>query len=174
MEIKWIGLSLDSSNELIQYQLGRGNGSYVQDIIKKCEMIKSAGIRLKINSVITKLNFNEDMGWLIDCINPDRWKVFQVLEIEERNCHSIQDLMLSQGEFESFIKKHESLNPISENNSNMIDSYVMIDPKGSFYQNNGNIYVFSSPILEVGISSALSEVKYNYDKFLERGGLYAW
>lgn len=56
----------------------------------------------------------------------------------------------------------------------MIDSYVMIDPKGSFYQNNGNIYVFSSPILEVGISSALSEVKYNYDKFLERGGLYAW
>ena len=114
------------------------------------------------------------MVWLIDCINPDRWKVFQVLEIEERNCHSIQDLMLSQGEFESFIKKHEGLNPISENNSNMIDSYVMIDPKGSFYQNNGNIYVFSSPILEVGISSALSEVKYNYDKFLERGGLYAW
>lgn len=56
----------------------------------------------------------------------------------------------------------------------MIDSYVMIDPKGSFYQNNGNIYVFSSPILEVGFSSALSEVKYNYDKFLERGGLYVW
>lgn len=82
-KIDWIGLSLDSSNELIQYQLGRGNGSYVQDIIKKSEMIKSAGIRLKINSVITKLNFNEDMGWLIDCINPDRWKVFQVLEIEE-------------------------------------------------------------------------------------------
>jgi radical S-adenosyl methionine domain-containing protein 2 len=51
---------------------------------------------------------------------------------------------------------------------------MFIDLKGSFYQNNGNFYVFSSPILEVGISNALSEVKYNYAKFLERGGLYAW
>ena len=51
---------------------------------------------------------------------------------------------------------------------------MFIDPKGSFYQNNVNIYGFSSPILEVRISNALSEVKYNYYKFLERGGFYAW
>ena len=44
--IDWIGLSLDSGDELIQYQLGRGNGAYVQDIINKCEMIKTVKLSL--------------------------------------------------------------------------------------------------------------------------------
>ena len=172
--LDWIGLSLDSGDELIQYRLGRGNGTYVQDIINQCEMIKKAGIKLKINSVMTRLNYKEDISWLLEKINPDRWKVFQVLKIEGRNCHSIKELLMSQEEFEFFVKRHEKLNPISENNDNMIDSYVMIDPQGRFYQNNGNIYVFSHPILEVGMINALSEVNYNYAKYLERGGLYAW
>ncbi len=93
--IDWIGLSLDSGNELIQYQLGRGTGAYVQETLNKCEMIKTAGIKLKINSVITKLNYKEDMSWLLEKINPNRWKVFQVLEIEGRNCQSIQELLIS-------------------------------------------------------------------------------
>ena len=172
--LDWIGLSLDSGDELIQYQLGRGNGTYVQDIINQCEMIRKAGIKLKINSVMTRLNYKEDMSWLLEKINPDRWKVFQVLKIEGRNCHSIKELLMSQEEFEFFVKRHENLSPISENNDNMIDSYVMIDPQGRFCQNNGNIYVFSHPILEVGIINALNEVNYNYAKFLERGGLYVW
>ena len=172
--LNWIGLSLDSGNELIQYQLGRGNRAYIHDIINKCEMIRTTGIKLKINSVITRLNYKEDMFSLIDKIQPDRWKVFQVLKIEERNCYLIQDLMISQGEYESFVKRHEILSPISENSIDMIDSCVMIDPQGRFYQNNGNFYIFSNPILEVGVINALNEVQYNYAKFLERGGLYAW
>ena len=56
----------------------------------------------------------------------------------------------------------------------MIDSYVMIDLQGRFYQNIGNTYIFSNPILEVGVINALNEVQYNYAKFLERGGLYVW
>ncbi len=167
--LDWIGLSLDSSNELIQYQLGRGNGCYIHDIINKCEMIKLAKIRLKINTVITRLNYEEDMGWLIEYINLDRWKVFQMLEIGERNCQSI-----SKDEFEFFLKKHEALNPISENNSAMIDSYAMIDPQGRFYQNRGNSYKFSKKILQVGVINALKEVRYNYAKFIERGGLHIW
>ena len=56
----------------------------------------------------------------------------------------------------------------------MIDSYVMIDLQGRFYQNIGNTYTFSNLILEVGVINALNEVQYNYAKFLERGGLYVW
>ena len=173
-KIDWIGLSLDSSDELIQYQLGRGTGTYVQEIINKCELIKTAGIKLKINSVITRLNYEENMSWLIERINPDRWKVFQVLKIQDRNCQSIQDILISREEFDVFTKKHRKLNPIFENNDAMIESYMMIDPQGRFYQNSGKIYIFSRPILEVGVIYALNEIQYNHDKFVERGGLYAW
>jgi len=172
-KLDWVGLSLDSGNEFIQKKLGRGRGDYVQDIIDKCEMIKTAGIKLKINSVITRFNYEEDMAWLIEKVKPNRWKVFQVLEIQNRYWYS-RDLLISQEEFEFFVKRHENLNPISENNNVMIDSYIMIDPIGRFYQNTGKIYQFSRPILEVGILNALKDIKFNRNKFLERGGIYAW
>ena len=82
--------------------------------------------------------------------------------------------MLSKDEFEFFLKKHEGFSPISENSSAMIDSYVMIDPQGRFYQNSGKSYKFSKKILQVGVINALKEVGYNYAKFIERGGLYIW
>lgn len=66
-----------------------------------------------------------------------------MLKIEERNYHSIQDLIISQEELDVFIKKHKNLNFISENDRNMIDSYIMIDPQGRIYQNRGNSYKFS-------------------------------
>ncbi|MGQ4876302.1 MAG: viperin family antiviral radical SAM protein, partial [Promethearchaeia archaeon] len=80
--IDWIGLSLDSGNEIIQKALGRGNGNYVRDTIEKSKMIKKAGIKLKINTVVTRLNYLEDMQNIIGLIKPDRWKVFQILEIK--------------------------------------------------------------------------------------------
>ena len=172
--LDWVGLSLDSGNELIQFQLGRGDGSYVKDIIKKSKMIQSAGIKLKINSVITRLNFKEDMNRLMAKIKPDRWKVFQVLEIENCNYFSLRALLISSEEFQHFIKNHSELTPISENIDDMIDSYVMIDPQGRFYQNRGHTYKFSESILQVGVINALNEVQYNYAKFIERGGIYNW
>lgn len=172
--IDWIGLSLDSGNEDIQKYLGRGRGKYVQRAIYKSKMIKNAGIKLKINSVITRLNYTEDMTELIKNINPKRWKVFQVLEIKNQNSKNINELLITNAEFKHFVKRHEQLSPIVEDNDTMIDSYVMIDPQGRFCHNNASTYKFSSPILEVGLSNALNEFQYNHTKFLERGGLYAY
>ena len=170
--IDWIGLSLDSGDEDVQKYLGRGNGNYVQTTINKSKMIKNAGIKLKINSVITRFNYAEDMTELIKIINPNRWKVFQVLEIKGQNRKHVNELLINNVEFRQFVKRHEYLNPIVEDNDAMIDSYVMIDPLGRFFQNTQKIYSFSSPILEVGIRNAFDALKYNHMKFLERGGVY--
>lgn len=172
--IDWIGLSLDSGDEDVQKYLGRGNGNYVQSTINKSKMIKNAGIKLKINSVITRFNYSEDMTELIKIINPNRWKVFQVLEIKVQNSKNVNELLITNAEFRQFVKRHEYLNPIVEDNDAMIDSYAMVDPSGRFFQNTQKIYYFSSPILKVGIRNAFEELKYNYMKFLERGGVYVW
>lgn len=172
--IDWIGLSLDSGNEKIQQILGRGNGNYVQSIIHKSSLVKGAGIKLKINSVITRLNYHEDMSWVIKKIEPDRWKVFQILGIQDQNTINLNGLKISRENFNQFLKRHKYLNPVAEDNESMIESYVMIDPLGRFYQNSGYTYTFSRPILEVGILNAFNDIQYNYLKFFNRGGFYAW
>ena len=71
-----------------------------------------------------------------------------------------------------FIKRHENFNPIAEDNDAMLESYIMVDPLGRFYQNSGNLYSYSESILEVGVVRAFNQVMYNHLKFVERGGIY--
>jgi radical S-adenosyl methionine domain-containing protein 2 len=172
--LDWIGLSLDSGDELIQHQLGRGEGTHVREMLSKSKLVKAAGINLKINSVINKLNYREDMNDLISLIQPNRWKVFQMLKIKGQNDNEHDNLLISKEEFASFIIRHAKLLPVVENNDVMIESYIMVDPSGRFYQNSGNVYHYSKPILEVGVFEALNEFKYNYNKFIERGGIYGF
>ncbi|MBA7520589.1 GTP 3',8-cyclase [subsurface metagenome] len=172
--IDWIGLSIDSGFESINYKLGRGNGNLIKQIIKKSKFIQDSGIKLKLNTVVNKLNYLEDLSWLIKIINPERWKVFQILEIKNQRNPKLNNLLISKSEFESFVKRHLFLNPIAEPNQLMLESYLMIDPFGRFYQNTANSYIFSRPILEVGLRLALSDISYDPIKFVQRGGLYAW
>lgn len=169
-----IGLSLDSGDEAIQKRLGRGNGSHIQKVIRKSKTIKEAGINLKINSVITRLNYAEDMTNIIELINPNRWKVFQVLEIQGQNSKNVNNLSISGAEFQQFVKKHKHLNPIVEDNEAMIDSYVMIDAWGRFFRNTQKIYTFSNSILKVGVINAINELRCNLVKPLRRNKSYVW
>ena len=66
------------------------------------------------------------------------------------------------------------LGPVAEDNEAMTESYAMIDPLGRFYGNHGGRYVFSRPILEVGVAEALAEVKFEVQRLAARGGLYLW
>jgi radical S-adenosyl methionine domain-containing protein 2 len=40
---------------------------------------------LKLNTVVNRLNYAEDMRENIESLDPFRWKVFQVLELEGEN-----------------------------------------------------------------------------------------
>ncbi|MHA1279286.1 MAG: hypothetical protein ACTSQI_14185 [Candidatus Helarchaeota archaeon] len=137
-------------------------------------MIKKFSINLKINTVVTSVNYQEDMNWLIERLKPDRWKVFQVLPIENENRLRSQDLLVTEAQFVEFIKRHERNDPIVESNSLMHNSYLMVDPSGRFYQNTGYTYSYSRPILEVGIETAFRDICWNGDTFIQRGGFYRW
>ncbi len=55
--VSWIGLSIDSADEATEIALGRGNGGHVKRIIELAGAIHEAGIKLKINSTVTRLNW---------------------------------------------------------------------------------------------------------------------
>ena len=177
--LDWVGLSIDSSVEAIQAALGRGRGDHVAGSIRLADEVREKGIRLKLNTVVTALNWQEDMSALVRRLQPERWKVFQVLPLTGQNDGSVEDLLITAERFAVFVSRHqhlsgEGLAPIVENNDAMRGSYVMIDPLGRFFGNATGEHVYSEPILEVGVSAALSEVGFEVARFDARGGRYDW
>lgn len=177
--IDWVALSVDSASEVIQKQLGRGNGAHVRHSIALFDLLHQKNIHIKLNSVITRLNFQEDMSEFVRRVRPERWKVFQVLPVDGQNDGFVEKMLISPQEFNHFVKFHQNildkqLQPIAESNELMKDSYVMIDPQGRFYNAAMGRYLYSSKILEVGVDAALAQVGWNVDNFLARGGVYAW
>ena len=63
---------------------------------------------------------------------------------------------------------------VPETNDLMTGSYVMVDPAGRFFDNVAGHHTYSRPILEVGVEEALRDVSIAPEKFLSRGGSYAW
>ena len=166
-------------NENIQQNLGRGNGSYIRKCIKLASMCHRMKIKLKMNTVITNLNYKEDFSELIKIIQPRRWKIFQVLPIIGQNDGDVDELLVDSDKFQEFISKNQHLENdklqiVPENNDAMTGSYVMIDPEGRFFSNVDGTYLYSSPILKVGILEAFDEIEFNIDKFEKRKGRYEW
>jgi radical S-adenosyl methionine domain-containing protein 2 len=178
--LDWIALSIDSLHRTTNLKTGRYTQNIIPDetfyknIIKK---IKNHGFRLKINTVVSKLNYSENLSKFIFDIYPERWKVFQVLPIKKQNDKNILDFKINTLQFNLFKHNHQRLlgiDVVFENNEAMVESYLMIDPAGRFIDNSNQIYKYSSPILEVGVSKAYAEININYKKFIKRNGLYNW
>lgn len=180
--LDWIILSIDSADDETNINSGRAVTGKTPVSLQSYKIfidaIKKHGYRLKINTVVHRLNYKELLLELINYAQPERWKVFQVLPIKGENDLHINDFIINDFEFNHFISNHRQLKEegilISEDNSEMKNSYVMIDPAGRFYTNKKGMQEYSSPILETGIKAAYDQMEYSFMNFKKRGGLYAW
>lgn len=178
----WIALSIDSVNAETQLTIGRAvSGKIIPEEGYEhiAQMIKDRNICLKVNTVVNRFNLAEDMSQFIVRLQPERWKLFQVLPIEGQNCGTVAPFLISDEEFKQFVKRHIHLEQIGiamqpEDNDAMTGSYVMIDPAGRFFDNVSGELTYSRPILEVGVKAALEDICFDYSKFVARGGNYAW
>ena len=175
--VDWIGASVDSARESTELELGRGHGNHVELSRRACEAIRKAEIRLKVNTVVTKLNFREDMRPLIADLRPRRWKVFQMLPIRGQNDSTANYLAPTAEEFGffrrtngNFVLESGSL-PVFESSEDMIDSYLMLAPDGSVIKNSGHEYQYVP--LDQALNSDLSSI-INAQAYFDRGGVYEW
>jgi len=175
--VDWIGVSIDSSREEIEAALNRGHGRHVWNARRACNSIKQEGVKLKINTVVTKLNFDEDMRPLIAELRPLRWKVFQMLVIAGQNEEHLSRLAPSKEEFEAFkqINREVTLEsgqlPTFEASDDMVDSYLILAPDGSVIKNSHHRYEFVplETVLSSGLSGIVSPSAYH-----ARGAKYEW
>jgi radical S-adenosyl methionine domain-containing protein 2 len=167
-----LGISIDSvhgvSNQLIGRVDSRGSFLDLKQLKSAVEAIRerNPGIKIKLNTVVNRINWNDEFSALISLLQPDKWKILRALPVTD------QSLVITQEQFEVFVARHERYKGIAviEDNEDMVESYIMVDPQGRFFQNSpcSAGYEYSQPILEVGAERAFSQVVFNSSRFLSR------
>ena len=174
--VDWIGLSIDSADEKIEVLLGRGNGSHVKKILELAGIIHEVGIKLKINTTITRLNWKEDMRPLISLLKPDRWKMFQVLHIRGQNSHYFDDLSITNEQFSYFKSLNqepiEGFSPVFEGSNEMLASYFMISPSGLAMSNTDGANRTFLTLTDVDHENVWKIM--DVQQYLEREAIYPW
>jgi len=171
----WVGLSVDSLSTETNTMIGRRlpeSLTYRQIV----DVIHESGCRLKVNTVVSRLNKDESMHKFIAESRPERWKVLQVTKIEGQNDTGFEKFAVSQKEFAGFVKRHAEFNGIlvPERTENIINSYLMLDHAGCFISNSKQIYRKSPPILKTGVQAALKFINFDNAKYINRNAVYSW
>jgi radical S-adenosyl methionine domain-containing protein 2 len=178
----WVALSVDSLSTETNRRIGRvvaprlvaGEAFYMELV----ERLVRAGNRLKLNTVVSSANWQEDFTTFLMQAKPERWKVLKALAIQGQNDKAFPELAVTDKQFHAFVNRHSSIGPsfgmVAEDNEAMVDSYLMADPAGRFFSNAEGFYRYSEPIWRVGWDVALSQVAPDIGKFEARGGRYEW
>jgi radical S-adenosyl methionine domain-containing protein 2 len=180
--LDWVALSIDSLDERTNLAIGRANTGRTPITTEAyralVDRVKAHGFRLKLNTVVNRLNWKEDLGDFIRYARPERWKLLQALPILGQNDAHIDSLTLTEAQFEAYVQRHAPLAAITrivpETNAQVRGSYVMVDPAGRFFDNAEGTHRYSLPILEVGVPIAIQQMGYEVVKFFAKGGSYHW
>ena len=168
------GVSCDSFDKETNIRIGRGKkGENVQKLFKIRELCKKYGIKFKLNTVVCNYNKDENMVENIKKLNPDRWKVFQVLMVKGENEDKVTKFQITNEEFKQFVERHKEIKcMVAESNDNMKSSYLILDEKMRFLDKGDGDEICSQSILEVGVEKALESIVYDEKEFKKRKGDY--
>lgn len=181
--LDWVGLSIDTADPEKLKLLGRAirgkEPITAEEYLHIISAIKQSNIRLKINTVVTSVTWEEDFTYFIRLAMPERWKLLQVLPVKGQNDAHIVNFTITAEQFEAYVQRNrivedDGISVVTESNEAMTESYVMIDPAGRFFDNAQGRYKYSDPILRVGVEEALKQVSNNPERFRQRGGKYDW
>ncbi len=169
-----IGLSVDSALPETNKAIGRCCKSKtltIKQAVRITQAIHRNGIKLKINTVVSKLNVNENMTELYKRLKPDRLKLLQMELIEGVN-YCAEELAINKKSFNEFCRRHKICcgDTVHECSDDMANSYLMINPQGEFQLNDEGKYEIYGNCLEEELDEILIRVPISIDKFNTRYG----
>lgn len=180
--LDWLALSIDSLQSLKNINSGRvlyGKRALDEDhFAEVVSRFRKYQVKIKINTVVSKYNKDENLSKFILETAPDRWKVLQVMPVEGQNSENAGQFEIAEDEFVDFLERHrvvsECISIVPEENELIRGSYVMVSPDGSFFDSSKGYHSYSKPILDIGVKEALQQIYFDFTKFCKRGGLYQW
>ena len=110
-KVAMIGISVDSITAEADMRIGRcdscNNHHELGHLIKMSEAIHKAGIKLKINTVVSKANLDEDMLSVYEALKPDRLKLIYIHVVHNVNeWPETMELIPTVGEYNEFVEKN--------------------------------------------------------------------
>jgi radical S-adenosyl methionine domain-containing protein 2 len=169
-KVSCIGISIDSIDYNTNITIGRYCRNKVIDLhswIGLAKTIHECNIDLKINTVVSRLNLDENLSELYRALNPTKIKLFQMHLIDGIN-NRAEPYRITEGEFDSFCEHLKFFDSVivAEPCGSMENSYLMINPEGKFQINNNGIYktfgdLSTTPLFEILKISPLDSQKFS-------------
>lgn len=187
--VDMLGVSVDSFVPATNAAIGWGgdtNNKLVDRILRVRELCSDHASTFKMNTVVCRLNWEEDMSEQVKALDPKRWKVFQVLILEHENLgrpgelRDARNLVVTKDQYQAFVERHqEQLQErqdvlIPEPNDVMQNSYLLLDENLCFLDCSAGGKVPSESILKVGVHKALSQSGFDVEMFHHQGGIFDW
>ncbi|KAH7886728.1 radical SAM enzyme [Phlebopus sp. FC_14] len=174
--------SFDPETNIKQGRAEKGSATHIATVFKVAQWARERGIRVKLNTVVTINNWEEDMNDHIQELAPFRWKVFQVLLLDSENTgpssRSIRDarhLTITKEQFKAFLDRHATQSClVAEDNDTMKDSYLNLDEEMRFLNCRDGGKKPGRSLLKVGVANALLDSGFDAKTFMDRGGIFDW
>jgi radical S-adenosyl methionine domain-containing protein 2 len=178
-QLDLVGMNLDSSEDAVQARLGRSlprGRSYREHLTDIVQRARRHGARVKLNTVVTSLNVDEDLSAAILALRPEKWKAMQFVHVPGENDDSATALQVTSSQFDTFVARHRRVGEdgiwfVPETAATIQTTYVMVDPMGRLFQHGPEGHALSAPLLAVGLREAMASVGgYDRAQFVARGG----
>lgn len=171
-KVQTLGISVDSLKYNTNLIIGRASGLNTLDIPKLIDILqyaKNKGFKLKINTVISKLNVQEDIVELYKMIDFDRIKLLQMRINKNCNEH-FRSLSINNTEFLDYCHKiqQEIGNVTIETDEDFESSYIIIDPFGNLIANQFNNHQKTGSIFKQSLEELIDQAKINQETFNKR------
>ena len=172
-KVAMIGISVDAINADTNIHIGRCDAlkttNDLEHLIKMAEAIHKAGIKLKINTVVSKANLDEDMLSIYKAMKPDRLKLIYIHVVHNVNeWPETMDLIPTVGEYNQFVEKNrydEDCEVVLERPMEMANSYFMINPHGEVYINAFGLEKKYGSALYEPLSEIFARLPFDMEKF---------
>ncbi|WP_010260650.1 viperin family antiviral radical SAM protein [Treponema primitia] len=167
--VSMVGISIDSLNDETLRRIGRC--TYKDELLNHshcvsiCKSIKTHDIKLKINTLVSTLNKNEDFHSFIKEVQPDRWKILKMKHFENAQYNN-KIFIPNNYDYESFVARHSDMPLIAERE--MKNAYIMVDAWGNLVDTGTENNAIVASLLEIDFAESFSRLNFNYDVYNQR------
>jgi radical S-adenosyl methionine domain-containing protein 2 len=168
-----VGISIDAANHEGNERVGRcccGATPDFAELKKAFDILRQSGVRIKINTVVSKLNLNEDMSPVYEMLRPNKVKFVCVHKVENIN-GNMGDLVPTAEEYISFVMRNGNIKNcrvVLEGPGYMQNAYFMINPQGEVFLNDRGVERKYGSCLTESLDQILSRTPLNRDAYFER------
>ena len=166
-----ITLSLDTINDDINEKMGRGRNHFAE-IKEVLDVLKDKKIRIKINTVVTKLNIDyiEELGEFLNSnYKINEWRIFRFAPLRELAKENEKKFEITDKQFKStkeiFQKNYKNIGKVNyRDNDDMESKYNLVTANGNIVRTINKKDVVIGNALKQGINEIVKIMNEDYNR----------